>query len=170
MAKKGIFAPSSPYTHTQLRQYIHLSLKFIFFLKKKLVLGLLFVAKMAKNDPPCRQSEPMEQLLILVRQGPSKHNVLPTLLSDQYYLLNAKLADLAHFLMKIHFIRYFFVKKISPFPRLLTYYACSSVAPAQRLHFLSLGHPTPRLCKQGEQLPLLVGSRSSRRGRRTPSI
>ena len=23
--------------------------------------------------------------------------------------------------------------------------------------FLSLGHPTPRLCEQGEQLPLLVG-------------
>ena len=147
MAKKGIFAPSSPYTHTQLGQYIHLSLEFIFFLKKKqLVLGLLFVAQMAKNDPPCRQSEPMEQLLILVRQGPSKHNVLPTLLSDQYYLLNAKLADLAHFLMKIHFIRYFFVKKISPFPRLLTYYACSSVAPAQRLQlFFEFRAPHPPL-------------------------
>ena len=130
MAKKGIFAPSSPYTHTQLRQYIHLSLEFIFFLKKKqLVLGLLFVAQMAKNDPPCRQSEPMEQLLILVKQGPSKHNVLPTLLSDQYYLLNAKLADLAHFLIKIHFIRYFFCQKNIPLPpttNLLCMQQCSA--------------------------------------------
>ena len=35
--------------------------------------------------------------------------------------------------------------------------------------FLSLGHPTPRLFKQGEQLPLLVGSGSSRRGQCIPS-
>ena len=32
--------------------------------------------------------------------------------------------------------------------------------------FFRLVHPTPRLCEQREQLPLLVCSRSSRRGRR----
>ena len=40
----------------------------------------------------------------------------------------------------------------------------------EELFFFSLVRPTPHLCEQGEQLPLLVCSRSSRRGRPTPSI
>ena len=35
--------------------------------------------------------------------------------------------------------------------------------------FFRLVHPTPRLCEQREQLPLLVCSRSSRKGRSAPS-
>ena len=43
------------------------------------------------------------------------------------------------------------------------------MALVQRI-FFSLGHPTLDLCEPGEQLPLLVSSRSSRRGRPTPIV